>query len=71
MEMNFMKFFSTMVKLMITNIFDPYIERMELTKTEKESLEDVFFDVSATAQYVGFQQGMKLSFRLLLEMLSE
>ena len=67
----------------ITNIFDPYIERMELTKTEKESLEDVFFDVSATlqfkiftdlsatAQYVGFQQGMKLSFRLLLEMLSE
>ena len=55
----------------ITNIFDPYIERMELTKTEKESLEDVFFVVSATAQYVGFQQGMKLSFRLLLEMLSE
>ena len=55
----------------ITNIFDPYIEKMELTKTEKESLEDVFFDVSATAQYVGFQQGMKLSFRLLLEMLSE
>lgn len=55
----------------ITNIFDPYIEKMELTKIEKESLEDIFFDVSATAQYVGFQQGMKLSFRLLLEILFE
>lgn len=55
----------------ITNIFAPYIEKMELTKKERETLEDVFFDISAAAQYTGFQQGIKLSFRLLWEMLSK
>lgn len=55
----------------ITNIFEQHIERMELTKTEKETLEDVFFDVSVATQYTGFQQGIKVSFRLLLEMLSK
>ncbi len=44
---------------------------MELTKRERELLEDVFFDVSAAAQYTGFREGAKLSFRLLLKILSE
>lgn len=55
----------------ITNIFEPYIEKIELTNRERETLEDVFFDVSAVAQYTGFQQGIKLSFRLLWEMFSK
>lgn len=59
------------LEMEITNIFDSHIEKMELTKKEKETLENVFFDVSAAAQYTGFQQGIKLTFRLLSELLSE
>lgn len=55
----------------ITNIFEPHIEKMKLPKREQEALEDIFFDVSAAAQYVGFQQGVNLLSRLLLEILSE
>ncbi len=59
------------LEMEITNIFDSHIEKMELAKKEKETLEDIFFDVSAVAQYTGFQQGIKLAFRLLSELLSE
>lgn len=59
------------LEMEIANIFEPHIEKMELTKKAREALEDVFFDVSAVAQYTGFHQGIKISIRLLWEMLSK
>ena len=47
----------------------PYTK--ELTGKEKESLEDVFFDVCAKGKSVGFSLGMKYCFKLLLELLSD
>lgn len=44
---------------------------MKLTGKEKETLEDVFFDVCDKSKYVGFTLGMKCCFKLILELLSD
>ena len=53
----------------VESLIAPYTK--ELTGKEKESLEDVFYDVCAKGKTVGFSLGMKYCFKLLLELLSD
>lgn len=53
----------------VANMIESYT--MKLSGTEKEALEDMFYDVCAEGKYVGFCIGMKYCFKLILELLSD
>ena len=53
----------------VADMIEPYT--MKLSGTEKEALEDMFYDVCAEGKYVGFCIGMKYCFKLILELLSD
>lgn len=53
----------------VADMIEPYT--MKLSGTEKEALEDMFYDVCAEGKRVGFCIGMKYCFKLILELLSD
>lgn len=53
----------------VADMIKPYT--MKLSGTEKEALEDMFYDVCAEGKRVGFCIGMKYCFKLILELLSD
>lgn len=55
----------------IREMIYPYIEKAEMNDEESESFRDLCFDISARAQYSGFLQGIKLTIRLLIEILTK
>ncbi len=55
----------------IREMIYPYIKKAKMNDEESESFRDLCFDISASAQYSGFLQGVKLTVKILIEILTK